>query len=134
MSVGYRVHPAGEPIETCLLSDRPDGWVVEGDRQLPGVACCRTLVDLANYVKIYGMDVAPGDLVVRVEGYSPVDGGIDDREVRIEGTSVELIGNALEVLASLHCPAGCEDIYGEPLLMEEDFRGELECPGCGARR
>lgn len=135
MTTGYRVHPAGEPIETCLDARRADGWVAEGDRQLPGVACCASISALARYVRQYGMDVRPGDVVVEVSGHMAATGGMDGlAELRIEGHSVSLVGPAAEVLEGALCPAGCEDRMGDVVIMDEDHRGDLECPRCGATR
>jgi hypothetical protein len=82
-ATAYRIHSAGEALETVLDPRRPDGWVggeVEEAGaayvQPHGVSACSTLEDLRRYVREYSMAVRPDDVLVELEGSY----GGDDRD------------------------------------------------------
>ncbi len=90
----YRVHPAGEPVGTCLDSSRPDGWVMDErvrEAGVLGVSCCRSLEALSEYIATYDMYVADGDSVVAVTG-TAIDGP-DDGEVVVQAATARRIGS-----------------------------------------
>ncbi len=106
MTTGWRVQRHDEPAE-ALLVGRADGWVVEGDRQLPGVACCASLADLASYVRRYGLSVQPGDRLVIVDGRDAGD-DLDAGAIRVEPLSARDVGDATYVLSRIARAPDCD--------------------------
>lgn len=96
MATYYRIHSADEAPETVLDPTRPDGWVASDEdyeTQPHGVSACASLGDLIRYCQIYGLAIQPGDVVLRMTGRI-CDEDRDQHAVRIEATSVEVMGSA----------------------------------------
>lgn len=103
MPTYYRIHSAGEPIETVLDPSRPDGWVASDEStetQPRGVSACASIGDLIRYCRTYGLTPQLGDVVLRLEGRI-CDEDRDQWAVRVEVESVSVMGPAdrLERLA-----------------------------------
>lgn len=108
-STYYRINRGDEPAANLLRADRVDGWTVEGDRQLPGVAACESLAALNTYVSVYGLRVEPGDRLVAVRGY---DAGpdIDAGAVRVRPVEAHDVGDAHRIFGRIaRAPRGYED-------------------------
>lgn len=96
MATYYRIHSADEAPETVLDPTRPDGWVASDEAyetQPHGVSACASLGDLIRYCREYGLAIQPGDVVLRLRG-RVCDEDRDQHAVRIEATSVEVMGSA----------------------------------------
>lgn len=104
MTTFYRIHPAGESIETLRSDARKDGWVASdenGATQPMGISACMSLEELRRYVVHYSMAVQPGDVLVRMVGRMSPDRDRDMNAVRCVGvTEVESLGDASEWLAT----------------------------------
>lgn len=97
----YRIHRAGEALETMLDPTRKDGWVASDEApetQPHGISCCADLDDLRSYVSMYSMNVQPGDLLVRVVGRQSWDSDRDQYAVRVIVERYEVVGDAREWL------------------------------------
>jgi len=105
----YRIHPGSEALETMLDPSRPDGWTVEGDAPVQGLAVCTSIEALYFYVREYGMCVEPGDRLVAVEGRY-VGPDHDAHACRVEASSYEVLGDAREWLdACAEIASICDD-------------------------
>lgn len=97
----FRIHSAGESLDTLLDPKRPDGWVASDEdleSQPHGVSCCETLEDLRRYVSYYSMSVGAGDRLVRLLGHGSYEHDRDRYAARAIVESVEVLGDAKEWL------------------------------------
>lgn len=97
----YRIHRAGESLETVLDARRPDGWVAsdeggDGYVQPLGVSACASLEDLRRYVREYSLSIRPGDRLVALTGRLSYDEDRDLHACRVMVSSYEDLGSAKE--------------------------------------
>jgi hypothetical protein len=99
----YRIHPAGEALDTVLDPRRPDGWVASDEAyetQPIGVSACPSLADLASYARHYSLRPQPGDVVLALRGSLSPDRDRDARAVRVIADGYEVLGDARAMLAA----------------------------------
>lgn len=101
MAIGYRLHDASEPLETILDPDRSDRWVASDESreiQPEGISAVRTIADLMNYARQYGMAETPS-LIVELEG-EILGPGRDAGEVRMRVDDYRVLGRYGERLVA----------------------------------
>lgn len=125
--MSYRIHPAGESIETCKQVDRPIGWAMGGEEEGSGVACCSSLGALATYMLQYSMDVRDEDTLVEMDGYQTREGD-DGPDHFMVATEVRAIGTGAEFVAAAELATY---LYDESLTLsdldDEEIVEDLEC-------
>jgi len=99
----YRIHAAGESLETLLNASRKDGWVADdesAESQPRGISCCETEDDMRTYIRMYSMCINKGDTLVRLSGSLSQDADRDQHAVRAIVSSYEVMGDAGKWLSS----------------------------------
>jgi hypothetical protein len=112
----YRIHSAGESLETLLDPRRPDGWVADDESletQPLGISCCATLAALAAYQRGYLMNVEADDVLVELTGELSDDDDRDEHARRLIVNGYRVVCSGAAWNAVLAAAEQLDDIESE---------------------